>query len=66
MTLRTMIRERGLKQSWLANRLGIEPAQFSRILDGKNEMPTRAVLPIADILQVDAMEILKALKANVT
>ena len=38
MRLKDIIRKNGIKQSWVADRLGISPAYLSLILNGKRRL----------------------------
>ena len=38
MRLKDIIKKNGIKQSWVADRLGISPAYLSLILNGKRRM----------------------------
>jgi plasmid maintenance system antidote protein VapI len=52
MTLQFLIRERGLKQWWIASQLGISAPQFTRMLQGKIAIPPDKFGAIARILHV--------------
>lgn len=56
-----MIRERGLKQGWVAAQIGVSQVALSRILDGKRDLPASAVPRIAEILNVTNQDVLNAL-----
>jgi len=51
MDIRDMIRERGLKQEWVANQVGIHPVAFSRMLGGKHPIPPEKARALADALR---------------
>jgi plasmid maintenance system antidote protein VapI len=50
MNIRDMLRERGLKQEWVAQQIGIHPVTFSRIINGKAPLPDDKVRPLANTL----------------
>lgn len=47
--LARILREEGRKQSWLAERIGVDPAQLSRIVNGLHA-PEATQRAIADVL----------------
>ena len=61
-----MIRERGLKQTWVAKEIGIHPVAFSRILDGKYPFPKDKITPLAKTLRLPSRDIREALPRDVS
>lgn len=57
MSLQALIRERGLKQWWIAAQIGVSAPQFTRMLQGKVEIPPDKFGPIARILRVRRAEV---------
>lgn len=39
VTLKERIREKGLKQSWVAHKIGVHPITFNAYLNGFRDMP---------------------------
>jgi transcriptional regulator with XRE-family HTH domain len=57
MMLHAMIRERGLKQNWVADKVGLSQSYFNEIALGKRPMPPALIRPLAKILRVTADEL---------
>lgn len=64
MTLQQMIRERGLKQGWIAEQIGVQAPQFTLILQGKRPFPEEKVRPLARLLRVTVIEVQRALNGG--
>jgi transcriptional regulator with XRE-family HTH domain len=62
MRLRELIRERGLKQTWVAENIGISEERLSMILAGKRTLPLEALRPLATVLDVPVETVLLALE----
>lgn len=60
MTLKAMFAERGLKQNWIAGRLGVTQSHFSEMVRGIKSVPVEIVLPLAAMLNVSAEDVLRA------
>jgi predicted XRE-type DNA-binding protein len=60
MNIRQMIRERGLKQAWVASQIGIGEAHFSEIARGIKRLPIEKAQPLADVLQVPVADVVRA------
>jgi transcriptional regulator with XRE-family HTH domain len=56
-TLRSLIAERGLRQDWLATKLGVSDATLSKWLSGASSLPVQHVHLFASLLNVGAGEI---------
>jgi transcriptional regulator with XRE-family HTH domain len=56
--LQELIRERGLKQRWLAEQLGVHESEFSRWVLGVRPLSAERAQRIAEILDVPADQIL--------
>jgi predicted transcriptional regulator len=50
MDLRARIRERGLKQSWVADQIGVSRPSLSVYLSGKSPLPIDKLRPLAEAL----------------
>jgi transcriptional regulator with XRE-family HTH domain len=59
-TLRTLIDDRGLRQDWIADKLGVSEATFSRWVTGRAEVPIGKVTQFADVLGVKVADIVAA------
>jgi predicted XRE-type DNA-binding protein len=57
MDLQDLIRERGLKQGWIAERLGILEPRFSLMVRGKISIPADKIRPLAALLRIPAREL---------
>jgi predicted XRE-type DNA-binding protein len=57
MDLQGMIRDRGLKQAWIAAQIGLPEPLFSKIVRGMISLPSGKVRPLARILRVPAAEL---------
>ena len=64
MSLKTMVAERGLKQNWVASRLGVSQSHFSEMIRGLKSVPVEVVLPLAEILNTSAEDVLRAIAGN--
>lgn len=53
-TLRSLVDERGLRQDWLAEQLGVSEASMSKWLRGVARLPITQVKPLADVFGVSA------------
>ena len=51
MDLKDMIRERGLKQKWVAAQIDVLPPQFSRMVNGEVPFPRDKVTSLARVLR---------------
>jgi hypothetical protein len=51
MNIREMIRERGLRNGWVAREAGIHPTAFSRMLSGERPFPPDKISPLAKALR---------------
>lgn len=60
MNLQSMIRERGLKQNWVAKQIGMTKSHFSEMIRGKKRVPVKIIEPLARLLQVDVAAIISA------
>ena len=52
-----MIRERGLKQAWIAGQIGIREPEFSLMVRGKKPLPEGKLSALAKLLRVKVSEI---------
>ncbi len=59
-TFRSLFDERGLRQDFVAKRLGVSPAAISKWVNGRSQLPMTRVQPLADIFMVSAEIILTA------
>jgi putative transcriptional regulator len=55
--LKQIMRERGLKQAWVAQQAGISPAQLSLLANGKGEPTLRTARAISRVLGVSIEEL---------
>lgn len=62
--LEHMIRERGLKKTWIAERIGVSGPYFSHMLRGRMPIPPEKIGPLARVLRYPIPEVRKA--ASVT
>ena len=60
MTLQDIIAAQGRKQSWIADKLGIPHGSFSQIVRGRQRMPTDKIEPMAQLLGVPVIDVLRA------
>jgi plasmid maintenance system antidote protein VapI len=59
--LQSLIRERGLLQGFIADKLGVSPAQMSKIVHGRKDMRTEWVAPLAAVLRIGTDDLLACL-----
>jgi transcriptional regulator with XRE-family HTH domain len=59
-TLRRLVYDRGLRQDWLAEKLGIAESTLSKYLSGALALPMDQVEPFAGLLQTDAATVATA------
>jgi hypothetical protein len=52
MDLAAMIRERGLKKGWIAEKIGVRAPEFSEMLTGKRPIPDPALPSLARVLRI--------------
>ena len=57
MNLQTVIRERGLKQRWIARHIGLSDNQFSRMMLGLTAIPPDKIGPIAKLLRLTKAQV---------
>lgn len=62
MTLREIVASRGLKQNWLAERLGLTESTLSRILRGQSEFPVSKIEELSWLLGMGLLEVVRAAK----
>jgi transcriptional regulator with XRE-family HTH domain len=53
MSIKDLIRERGLKQNWLAERIGLSQGRFNAIVNVKRNLPSDRVSLLAALLGVE-------------
>ena len=63
MSLQTMLRDRGLKQVWVAKRLGLDDSSFSAMLRGERRLPVEKIEPLAELLQLPVSDVVEAASA---
>lgn len=62
MDIQALIRERGLKQNWIADQLGISAPYFSLILSGRRPLPEVFIKPLAKLLRVRVSDMVQWLE----
>jgi plasmid maintenance system antidote protein VapI len=62
MSLKTMIRDKGLRQGWLAHKMDMDDSTFSLIVSGKKALPEDKVAPLARLLGVPSRAVLDAIQ----
>ncbi|AST93272.1 hypothetical protein BC6307_19415 [Sutcliffiella cohnii] len=60
--LRAILTQRGVKQSWLAARVGVRQGTISDLVNNKTVPSLLLALAIADVLEVKVEEIWKILR----
>jgi len=60
MKLQQIIRDRGLKQNWIAGKIGISQTHFSEMLRGIKRFPIEKIEPLADVLQMPVKDVVRA------
>jgi len=60
MKLTDLIRERGMRQGWIAAKLGLTPSHFSDVCNGRKSLKIDYVEPLATILGVPVADIVQA------
>ena len=53
MNLITIIKNKGLKQSWLAQQLGLKPSNLNSYLHGNKTMPIDVKLALYNLLGIN-------------
>jgi predicted XRE-type DNA-binding protein len=64
MSLQTLVRDRGFKQSWLASQIGMTNSTFSSVVRGKTPLPADRVVPLAKAMGVSVTRVLEAVAAT--
>ncbi len=64
MDLRQSIRQRGLKQGWIARQIGLSEPAFSRIVNGLAVLPEGQRAGLAKLLHVSDAELARQLAAS--
>ena len=64
MSLKQIIRERGLKQNWIASQLGILAPRFSYMARGALPFPDDKIKDLAKVLSVTQAEVRRALNGG--
>ena len=65
MTLKDLLRERGLKQTWVAGRLGLDEARFSDMVRGRRGLPVEKIGQLAALLGAEIAVVVEAAAASV-
>jgi transcriptional regulator with XRE-family HTH domain len=60
MTLKDMIRSRGIKANWLADRIGITKYSLSRAMNGHRPLPAAKIMALAEVLGVPFEDVFQA------
>lgn len=58
-TLKDLVDARGLRYTWVAERLRLHTPALNRILNGTQSIPADAIEPLANMLQVDLSVIVR-------
>lgn len=66
MKFQAVIQEKGLKQAWLADRLGIRKDSFSRMVRGETRFPIEKVHDLARALAMTVEEVVVVLSETAT
>jgi plasmid maintenance system antidote protein VapI len=61
MNIQALMRERGLKQWWIAERLDMDETLLSRMFTGRRHFPDEKVGPLAKLLGVRKQDVEAAL-----
>jgi len=61
MSLKTIIEAQGRKQSWIAREIGISEDALSRIVLGKQKLPLDKAEPLATVLGISVIELIRAI-----
>lgn len=64
MNLAALIRSRGLKMNWVAERIGLSESHFSEICNGRRNMRVGSLGALAEILDVSVEVVFEAWKAG--
>ena len=60
---RTLLNERGLKQGWVARQIGLSLYQISAIAHGRVKLPADRLEPLAALLRVEPIDLMKCMGA---
>ena len=60
MDLQMMIRQRGLKQSWIAEQIGVREPELSLMVRGRKPVPDAVASALAKLLKVRVRDICSA------
>lgn len=55
--VKNLIRAKGLKQKFVAEKMGLSPQEFSNILTGRKKFTTEYVVPVCNALNITANEL---------
>lgn len=55
--VKNLIRAKGLKQKFVAEKMGLSPQEFSNILTGRKKFETEYVVPVCNALNITANEL---------
>lgn len=61
MSLKTIIRDKGLRQGWIAHQMDMDDSTFSMIVNGKKPLPPDKVAHMARLLGVPMQAIRDAM-----
>lgn len=53
------IKKRGLKQNFVASRIGIDPNRFSDLVNGRRQLRVEEALILADMFDLDVEEVIQ-------
>lgn len=65
MTLKQLILETGLKQNWIADKIGMSQSHFSEAVRGVKGVPVEKVRSLADTLRVTSDQVLAAIAETI-
>lgn len=63
MTLHQIIRDKGFRQGWVAEQIGITQGHFSEIKTGAKPLAIEKLRPLAELLGITIDEVLDAIEA---
>lgn len=57
--LKSILDEKGIKQNWLADKIGVSPATINALVSGKRKIPKSKAIALGTILNVEPEELLQ-------
>ncbi len=60
VTLRDLVISSGLRQTWIAEKMGINHTLLNHWLAKRRQLPVRYLIPLAEVLRLDPRDVAEA------